>query len=141
MNCTKPKPGLLPNLSLGSRGNLEVVMKKQELWRLEEQFWTGSAEFYEEYLSADALMVFADPAGVLDREASIQSIQSGSRWKNVSFSDQHSIKPAQGTSILVYTAKASRSSSNINYSARCSSTYVITAGKWRLALHQQTPLN
>ncbi len=114
-------------------------MKEQDFWRLEEQFWTSGAGFYEQRLSSNALMVFPEPAGVLDRQATLESIQSGARWKNVSFTSKQFAMPAQSTAILVYSVKADRGGPDTTYSAQCSSTYVLSSGDWQLALHQQTP--
>lgn len=114
-------------------------MKEQDLWQLEKRFWIGGADFYEHHLASGALMVFPEPAGVLDRKATLESIQSGGRWKHVLFTGKRLIAPAESTSILVYSVKADRGSSDTAYSAQCSSTYVFSSGDWLLALHQQTP--
>ena len=114
-------------------------MKKQDLWHLEEQFWTGDSDFYEQHLATDALMVFPKPAGVMDRPATLESIQSGGRWNKVEITDKRLIKPAQDTAILVYSVNADRGNSDTAYAAQCSSTYVSTSGGWQLAVHQQTP--
>lgn len=116
-------------------------MKEQDLWRLEKQFWTGDADFYEQHLSSDALMVFPEPVGILGRQATLDSIRSGGRWKSVMFDDKHLITPAPGTTILAYSVKADRGNSDTAYSAQCSSTYISLHGDWQLALHQQTPAN
>ncbi|MGA6925598.1 MAG: nuclear transport factor 2 family protein [Desulfosarcina sp.] len=114
-------------------------MKEQDLWQIEEQFWTGGADFYERHLTKDALMVFHEPVGVLDRKTTLESIQSGGRWKHVSFKDKRLIAPVKSTAILVYSVNADRGGSDTAYSAQCSSTYVYSSGDWLLALHQQTP--
>ena len=41
---------------------------------LEEEFWKGDADFYRQRLTAEALMVFADPVGVLGKEETVASI-------------------------------------------------------------------
>lgn len=114
-------------------------MKERDFWQLEEQFWTSGAHFYEQRLARNALMVFPAPAGVLDRQATLESIQSGARWKNVSFTNKQFAMPGQSTVILVYSVKADRGDSDTAYSALCSSAYVLSSGEWQLALHQQTP--
>lgn len=114
-------------------------MKEQDFWQMEEQFWTRGADFYEENLAEDAFMVFPEPAGVLDRQATLQSIQSAGRWKKVSFTNRRFAVPADSAAILVYSVKADRGDSDSGYSALCSSTYVLTSRGWQLALHQQTP--
>jgi hypothetical protein len=112
----------------------------KELWRLEEQFWLGGAEFYKRRLAPGALMVFPQPAGILDRAATIKSISSGARWKTVSFSGQHCVNPASNTAVLVYVAQADRGEPGSEYAAQCSSTYISGKDGWQIALHHQTPV-
>ncbi|HEY6942325.1 hypothetical protein, partial [Dokdonella sp.] len=69
----------------------------EALWRLEEQFWTGSAQFYEAQLAREALMVLPPPAGVLDRTATIESIRSGARWRHVSIEKRRAASSGPAT--------------------------------------------
>jgi hypothetical protein len=113
---------------------------ENDLWHLEEKFWLGDAEFYERTLASCALMVLPEPAGVLDRAATVQSIRSGPRWQNISFTHQRHAEPNSSTTILAYTVLADRGSADSAYAAQCSSTYVQINGDWQLALHHQTPV-
>lgn len=133
--------GLRPNLGVRhGRQYSEVEMNQdKELWRLEEQFWIGSAEFYERTLAPDAFMVFPQPAGILDRAATIKSISSGARWRTASFNEQHCVMPASDTAVLVYAAQADRGEPGSEYTAQCSSTYIRGKDGWQLVLHHQTP--
>ncbi len=108
-----------------------------ELWRLEEQFWLGDADFYERALAAEALMVLPQPAGVLGRQATIEAIRSAPRWRQVSFSRRVEALPGAGTAVLAYVAEADRGDAAAPYVAQCSSTYVRDGDRWLLALHQQ----
>lgn len=110
------------------------------LWTLEEQFWLGSAEFYEATLAAGALMVLPQPAGVLDRGATLASLRAGSRWRNLTMEQRHLAVAGTSTAVLAYVARADRGAPGSAYAAQCSSTYVHDGERWRLALHQQTPL-
>ena len=112
----------------------------EELWRLEKQFWTGDAGFYGQHLAGEVLMVFPQPLGVLDRQATVESIESADRWRNVAFANEQCVTPAEGTAILAYTVEADRGRPGTEYAAQCSSTYVSTSAGWQLALHHQTPL-
>lgn len=116
-----------------------IIMKEQDFWQLEKQFWTGGVDFYDEHLANGALMVLPKPAGVLDRQATLESIRSADRWMNVSISNKNFVTPHQSTAILAYSVQADRGGSDTAYAALCSSTYVLASGEWRLALHQQTP--
>jgi len=113
---------------------------ESDLWRLEEEFWLGDADFYERTLTSCALMVLPQPAGILDRAATVQSIRSGPRWQNVFFTDQRHAGPNSNTAVLAYTVQADRGSTDSAYAAQCSSTYVQINGGWQLALHHQTPI-
>lgn len=112
----------------------------KQLWRLERQFWSGDATFYEGFLAEEALMVFPPPVGCLDRSATVSSIRSAPRWLNVVFENQFLLEPVADIKILVYIARADRGDADSRYVAQCSSVY-IRQPEWCLALHQQTPLN
>ena len=111
----------------------------RQLWRLETQFRLAGADFYERTLCADALMVFPPPAGVLDRAATLESVR-GARWRTVSIDARHLEMPDSNVAVLAYVARAERGEAESAYVAQCSSTYVLGADGWRLALHHQTPL-
>ena len=109
------------------------------LWKLEERFWLGSADFYAAHLAEHALMVLPPPAGMLNRQATIESIGAGARWRRVSFEGRHAVTASPTTAVLAYMAHAERDAPGSTYRAQCSSTYVHEQGQWRLLLHQQTP--
>lgn len=115
------------------------MKQDEELWQLEEQFWLGGPDFYERTLAPDALMVLPQPAGVLDRVATVTSIRSGSRWQNVNLKEQRHVQASRDTAVLSYTAQADRGSPETSYVAQCSSTYVRDSGRWLLVVHHQTP--
>jgi hypothetical protein len=115
-------------------------MPEQDLLQLERAFWLAGAQFYDEYLAREALMVFPAPVGVLDRIRTLETILEAPRWKEVTFSATHVIAPAPDAAIFAYEAAADRGNGEPPYRAQCSSAYVRVDGKWRLALHQQTPM-
>ena len=115
-------------------------MAHERLWNLERAFWTGGAEVYRSELAVDTVMVFPPPAGVMRRQATIESIEAAPRWREVAFDDGQVVAPAPDVTVLVYDATASRDGDSSPYRARCSSTWVRAAGEWKLAAHQQTPL-
>lgn len=114
-------------------------MNLQEmLLSLEEQFWKGDRAFYENNLTGEALMVFADPVGVLAREATIASIGEGARWADVQFDDVRALSLTPDVAIITYRATARRHGDSSEYHARATSVYLQRDGTWELALHQQT---
>jgi len=112
----------------------------QTLWQLEEQIWLGSADFYSATLAPDALMVLPQPAGTLDRAATISSIRSGSRWQDVSFENRHLVPAGTSAAVLAYVASADRDTSHPAYVAQCTSTYVREGERWLLVVHHQAPV-
>lgn len=114
-------------------------MDTQQLLDLEERFWKGDADFYQENVIDQARMAFADPVGVLTKDAAVSSISESSRWTSVDFEDVHGVALRDGVALLTYRAVARRGPHDSAYSARASSVYVDEGG-WKLAFHQQTPI-
>jgi hypothetical protein len=112
-------------------------MEPFDFWEMETQFWKAGKDFYRAHLAQQALMVFPQPIGVLDRTAILASI-SGPRWTSVEFSRQHSIRPEPHVAILTYVAEA-RGAAATGYRTFAVSVYVLSDA-WKLAFHQQTPI-
>jgi hypothetical protein len=111
---------------------------QHDLLDKEERFWKGTPEFYREHLTDDALMVFAEPVGVLDRGATVESLAGSPRWNEVGFDEVRAVHMAAGVALLTYRVTARRGAEGVPYRARASSIYVDRGG-WKLAFHQQTP--
>ena len=109
-----------------------------DLIALEEQFWKADADFYRQRLTAEALMVFPDPVGVLGKEETVASISQVPRWRDVEFTELKAVVLATDAALLVYRVTARRAE-HATYVARASSVYVRQDGAWKLAFHQQTP--
>lgn len=107
---------------------------------LERRFWHGDAAFYDERLTADAVMVFPPPTGMLDRDAIVDALGGGDRWRSVAVSDDRVVEVGSDVALLVYRADAVRADDEGDYAAYVSSTYIREDGTWRLAAHQQTPI-
>lgn len=114
-------------------------MQQEQLWAIEQTFWRGGTDVYDQYLAPQALMVFPPPEGIMDRGAIMDSITKAPRWTDVTFSNRRSIVPAENVVILAYDARAHRDSTGSEYRAHCSSTFVRMAGEWKLVGHQQAP--
>lgn len=99
---------------------------------------TGS-EFYGSLMTRDGLMVLADGA-VLDRRAVIESLRDAPPWDRYAISDAQLVKVGSEGVALVYTARAQRDPEDEPFVALMSSVYLRSAGGWRLALYQQTPI-
>jgi len=118
--------------SAGAQGLMDRLVD------LERGFWTGDGDFYRGNLTDDAVMVFPDPVGVLDRRSIVESISAASRWNNVEIGAPACVRVADGAALLTYRATAGREGQP-PYEALASSLYVERGGAWRLAFHQQTP--
>src|SRR5918995_2888727 len=103
-----------------------------DLIALEEQFWKGDADFYRQRLTAEALMVFPDPVGVLGKEETVASISQAPRWRDVEFTEVKAVMLATDAALLVYRATARRAE-DATYVTRASSVYVRQDGAWTLA--------
>ena len=109
------------------------------LLELEEAFWraAGSRERYEEHLADDAVHVFSG-WGVTERERAVSAADGAPAWDEFTIGDPQLLELADGAAALVYTARARRGDSE--YVAAMTSVYGQRDGRWKLVLHQQTPL-
>lgn len=108
---------------------------------LEDRFWAAASdpEFYRRALTANALMVFPHPAGLLDREAAIGAVASAVPWASWTMEDRRVVRLSDGTAVLTYRALARREGQP-PYAALVTSVYVEEDGAWKLAVHQHTPV-
>jgi Domain of unknown function (DUF4440) len=110
------------------------------LFAMEEQFWLESADYYRRNLADAALMVFPDPAGVQVKDE-ILSFAGASRWSEVALEEHRVMELTNGAALVTYKATAHRLGEPKPYRARASSAYVHDGRHWKLAFHQQTPLD
>jgi hypothetical protein len=111
-----------------------------DLVALERRFWTqASGDLYRDHAAPELLMVFPAPTGVLGREAAIPIVDEAGPWQSVELEDVRSIELSPEATAIVYRATGIRGSGE-PYRTLATSLYVRRAGRWLLALHQQTPL-
>lgn len=108
------------------------------LWDLEQAFWTGGEEVYAGALDPECLMVFPN-VGVLDAAAAVEGLKSAPRWSAVAMTEQRLARPSPDVATLAYRARGERDGVAV-YEAWCSSSYRRVDGGWRLFQHQQTPI-
>jgi len=116
------------------------IKLEDQLFSLEEKFWTGGADFYQRNLANAAIMVFPDPAGVLVKDEIASSLAGNVRWSQVALEEHRVLELSDGAAVVTYKATARRAGEAAPYVARASSAYVRDSGAWKLAFHQQTPL-
>lgn len=113
---------------------------RDDLLKLETQFWTGDADFYREHLDDNCLLAFAEMAGVMGKEDIARMVEKDPpQWSDLKFEDKDMIEPADDVAILSYKASGKRGT-GAAYNAVVSSGYVKRGGEWKMAFHQQTPL-
>lgn len=110
----------------------------EKLLEIERGFWdaVGDGNYYEENMAADGLCVL--PVGVLDKDTIVEAISGADPWDEFEFSDVRMVDLGDDEAALCYRAEASRDSDK--YVALISTVYTRLSGKWKLTLHQQTPI-
>ena len=113
----------------------------RELEELERRGWealsgTSGAEFYDELMADDGLMVF--PGVVLDKPATISAIADAPPWETFEMSEVRIIEASVEAAMVTYRATAQRGGQS-PYRALFTSVYARRDSRWRLMLHQQTP--
>lgn len=111
---------------------------EDDIWSLEERFWTAGADSARSLTATGAVLVFPYPAGILQGDAIWETMGRAPRWRSVVMRDR--VMTRQGdTAVLAYRASAEREGAPI-YEALCASTYLRDDDTWVLMAHQQTPL-
>ena len=112
---------------------------EDDLYRIEQKLWIGTADDYRRNVDDRCLTVFTEMAGVMDREAIAQSAGGGRRWAELSLERKGFINPAPDSAMISYQTNARRAEGG-RYRALVSSLYVRRGQDWKMAFHQQTPL-
>jgi hypothetical protein len=110
----------------------------EQLLAIEKHFWTGGAEVYPRHADERCLIAFAEMAGVMSNEDIAKSAEKG-RWKDVEMEQKGLVQLSDTAAVITYDCSAKRKDGQ-PYRALVSSGYVKRADGWKLAFHQQTPL-
>ena len=117
-------------------------MDTDDLIALERRGWDAlstegaAGPFYDEVLVAEPLMLL--PGGmVLDDRATIVDSMAGAPWDTHDLEEVRVVALGEDAAVVAYGATATRGDTEV--SSLFASTYVRTGGRWRLAVHQQTP--
>jgi uncharacterized protein (TIGR02246 family) len=113
-----------------------------ELEELERRGWgalsgPGGADFYEDLMADDGVMVF--PGMILDKATTLTAIADAPPWQSFELADVQVIQGTPDSGIVTYRATAHRADEE-PYRALMSSVYARRQRRWRLLLHQQTPI-
>jgi hypothetical protein len=93
--------------------------------------------YYADYFTGDALM--ATPSGIDDRESLLREIADSPVITDYEIRDPRIIMLGADAGAMVYTMTQWRKGYDPFNAAICS-IFVRDAGRWRMAYHQQTPL-
>ena len=96
---------------------------QNDLMSLEKQFWTGDADFYRRNLDDKCLTVFAQEAGLQDKEAIAGMMKDGMKWRDIKLDQKGFVEPADGVALLSYHAAGKRETGEA-YEANVTSGYV-----------------
>lgn len=112
----------------------------KELFDLEDRFWAaaGDRTFYDARLARNAVLLFPDPTGVLDRAQALDAAGAARPWSSWRIDDRRLVALSDQSAAIAYRAEARREGQP-PYAALACSVYVREDGAWKLALHQQTP--
>lgn len=113
----------------------------EDLLELESGFWNaaGNGSFYREHMAANGLCVL--PVGVIDKDETVTAIEGSAPWAAYEFRDVRSLALGDDGAAICYGAEASREEDPTEYTALMSSVYTKVNGRWKLTLHQQTPIS
>lgn len=110
---------------------------KDELWVLEERFWTEGAESARHMTAKNAVFIFPYPVGILQGDKLWREKEVAQRWRSIVMSERV-ISRNDAIAVLAYHVSAERSGVPV-YEALCTSTYLKDDNKWLRMAHQQTP--
>lgn len=116
----------------------------EELVELEKKGWQALSmevgagkRFYEAILREDAVMLFPNGIRIEGKERILNSL-GAQPWKTFHIENVKVVSLSANAATVVYRVTAQREGMH-TYSALVSSTYVRDR-KWRLVVHQQTPV-
>lgn len=111
-------------------------MDKDKLMEIEKGFWHEGGDYYEEYISDDALFVF--PGMRLNKEDGVASADKAPRWEDLTISKEKLIKVSSKAAILTYHAKGKRKG-QYPYEGDITTVYRMEKGEPKMVFHQHTP--
>lgn len=112
-----------------------------ELLKIDESLARGTGDDYRARLTDDAVVLLPG-LGALDREACAAAVDQSAGmppWGEIAMTDARLIPLGDDAAAIAYRFDSDRGGTR--YVALMSSVYVRRDGEWKLALHQQTPLD
>jgi hypothetical protein len=111
---------------------------RETLLQIERTLGGGDGDSYRRHLTDDAVIVV--PGATITREQCAHAIDATPGWDDFDITDVKLVELTPDSALVTYRWKSSRGDET--YEALMSSVYVKQPeGEWKLALHQQTPVN
>ncbi len=115
-----------------------IMADEDDLWALEERFWTKGADSARNMTAKGAVFIFPYPAGILQGDSLWRESRVAQRWRSIVLTERY-LKQEKDVAVLAYQVSAERCDIPI-YEALCTSCYLQDDGKWLRIAHQQTPV-
>jgi hypothetical protein len=109
----------------------------ETLFTLERELARGDGETYERLLTDGAVVVV--PSMTMDKPQTVAAMNASPGWDAVGFADEQCAELNDEAALLTYRFLGRRGD-DVDYKALMGSVYVLRDQGWRLAFHQQTPL-
>ena len=108
-----------------------------DLWRLEEAFWSGGRDGARTTTAAGAIVLYPYPSGILQEDTVLAPASADTGWRLIEMADR-SISRRGPMAILTYSVRAQKDNAPA-HEARCATTWLNDAGSWVRLSHQQVP--
>jgi Domain of unknown function (DUF4440) len=115
---------------------MEIGALARELLEIERELAAGDGGVYDRHLADGAIVIV--PGQTLDKAATVTAMDASPGWEEFSIEGERVLPVGDGTALLTYRFHGRRGASE--YEAVLSSAYVREGDDWKLAFHQQTPV-
>lgn len=110
----------------------------EDLWRLEEAFWTSGRDSARTATAAGAIVIYPYPIGILQGDDTWAHLPADTGWRLIEIADR-SVSRQGSVAVLAYRVRVQKPDGPI-HEALCASTWLNDAGRWLRLAHQQTPV-
>jgi hypothetical protein len=107
------------------------------LFALERELGNGDGDTYRRLLTDDAVVVV--PGARMSKGQTVDAMDGSPGWDETRFTDERCVRVGESVALLTYRFTGRRAD-EFEYVALMGSVYVSTEAGWRMAFHQQTPL-
>ncbi|MCD9623973.1 nuclear transport factor 2 family protein [Rhabdothermincola salaria] len=115
----------------------EVLGLERDGWVALSSGGEAAATFYGEVLADEVCFLLPGGMVIDDRAELVRSMQDAP-WTSFEFADERVLVLGDASAVVAYRATAQRDGGS--YTALFTSSYRRVDGRWRLVVHQQTPV-